>query len=510
MYPDLTHRQRLVIFAGLMSGMLLAALDQTIVSTALPRITGDLGGLEHISWVIAAYLVASTVGMPLYGKLGDLYGRKLLFQLSIVVFLIGSVLAGFSQSMVQLIAFRAVQGLGGGGLMVLAMAIIAETVPPRERGRYQGYFGAAFGVASIAGPLIGGFITDNLSWRWVFYVNVPIGLVALVVITSVIPKGARHERPSIDVKGAALMTAGVTMLVLLTTWGGNQYAWSSTVIIGLAVAIVATVAVFIVVEWRAAEPVIPIRLFRVKAFAVSTSVSFILGIAMFGTLGFLPLFLQVVTGASATRSGLALFPMMGGVLIASIVSGNLISRTGRYKVFPVVGMAIAVVAMGLLSTIDAGTGKLTVSGFMFLLGTGIGLTMQVMILATQNAVPVSELGSATAAVTFFREIGGSIGIALFGAVFTSGLTRRLGRGGTPSGGLSLSLIHRLPLAQQTKVIHAIAESVGHIFVFAAPVMFAAFVITWFIREVPLRQATNDAIEHGGTVEVVPEMADALS
>ncbi|HUS61056.1 MAG TPA: MFS transporter, partial [Acidimicrobiales bacterium] len=310
-----------------------------------------------------------------------------------------------------------------------------------------------------------------------------------------------------DVLGAALMTAGVTMLVLLTTWGGNQYAWTSPVILGLGVVILLTVAAFIAVELRAPEPVIPIRLFRVKAFAVSTTVSLILGVAMFGTLGFLPLFLQVVTGSSATRSGLALFPMMGGVLVSSILSGNLISRTGRYKVFPVVGMGIAVVGMGLLSTIDAGTDRITVSLFMFVLGAGIGLTMQVMILATQNAVPTSELGSATAAVTFFREIGGSIGIALFGAVFTSGLTRRLGSGGTPRGGLSLSLIHKLPEPQQTKVIVAIAESIGHIFVFAAPVMFGAFVITWFIREVPLKQSTHGVVEHGATVEVVPEMVE---
>jgi EmrB/QacA subfamily drug resistance transporter len=507
MYPDLTHRQRLVIFGGLMSGMILAALDQTIVSTALPRITGDLGGLEHLSWVISAYLLASTVAMPLYGKLGDLFGRKLLFQTSIGVFLVGSVLAGLSQSMVQLIAFRAIQGLGGGGLMVLAMAIIAETVPPRERGRYQGYFGAAFGVASIAGPLIGGFITDNLSWRWVFYVNVPVGLIALVVITAVIPKGQRHERPQIDVRGAVLMTAGVTMLVLLTTWGGNQYAWSSPVILGLMAAIFVTLVLFIAVERRVAEPVLPIGLFKVKAFTVSTTVSFVLGLAMFGSIGFLPLFLQVVTGSSATSSGLALFPMMGGVLVASVVSGNLISRTGRYKVFPVMGTAAAVLGMGLLSTIDAGTSRITVSAFMFVLGTGIGATMQVMILATQNAVPTSDLGAATAAVSFFREIGGSIGIALFGAVFTSGLTRRLGAGDTPRGGLSITSIHKLPFAEQTRVIGAIADSVAHIFVFAAPLMAVAFVITWFIREVPLRQATPPALQHGATVEVVPELVD---
>jgi EmrB/QacA subfamily drug resistance transporter len=495
--PQLTHRQILIIFSGLMLGMLLAALDQTIVSTALPRITGDLGGLEHLSWVISAYLLASTIGMPLSGKLGDLLGRKLVFQAAIVVFLAGSVLAGLSQSMGQLIAFRAIQGLGGGGLMVLAMSIIAETVPPRERGRYQGYFGAAFGLASIAGPLLGGTITDNLSWRWVFYVNLPLGLIALAVITFVVPAGERHERPIFDVTGTALMTLGVGLLVLITTWGGVEHSWGSPLMLGLIAVDGVILTAFVLVELRATEPILPVRLFKVAAFRVSTSVSFIVGLAMFGSLGFLPLYLQTVTGSSATRSGLAMFPMMGGVLVASIASGRLITRTGRYKVFPVLGTALAFLGLALLATIDAHTGRNAVSIHMFVLGAGIGMVMQVMILTTQNAVPVSQLGASTGAVTFFREIGGSIGIATFGAVFASSLTRRMGSVPLDSS-LSIDLIRRLPARQQATVIGAIAESVSHVFLFAAPVMVVAFLVTWTIREVPLRRSA-------ATVEVVPEM-----
>ena len=504
----LTHRQVLVIFSGLLLGMLLAALDQTIVATALPRITGDLGGLEHLSWVISAYLLASTIAMPLAGKLGDLLGRKFLFQVSIVVFLVGSVLAGMAQDMGQLIAFRALQGLGGGGLMVLAMSIIAETVPPRERGRYQGYFGATFGLSSIAGPLLGGFITDNLSWRWAFYVNLPVGLIALLVITFVVPKGTRHERPVFDIAGITLMAFSVTLLVLITTWGGTEHAWGSPLILGMIAVDLTAFVALVVVELRAQEPVIPVRLFRIKAFTVSTVVSFIIGLAMFGSLGFLPLYLQTVTGSSATASGLAMFPMMGGVLITSIASGRLISRTGRYKIFPVLGTGIAAVGLGLLSTIDDSTARNAVSLYMFVLGAGLGFVMQVMILTAQNAVKVTELGAATGSVSFFREIGGCIGIATFGAVFTSSLQRRVGSIQLDEG-LSIDLIERLPGPQQATVISAIAESVSHVFLFAVPLMVLAFAVTWTIREVTLRGSTS-AVEHGAIVEVVPEMemADA--
>ena len=502
-YPDLTHRQTVAIFCSLMLGMLLAALDQTIVSTALPRITSDLGGLAHISWVISAYLLTATFAMPLYGKLGDLFGRKLLFQIAIGVFLIGSVLAGTSQTFGQLIAFRAVQGLGAGGLLVLSMTIIGETVSPRERGRYQGYFGAMFGLSSVAGPLLGGFITDNLSWRWVFYVNLPLGLLALVLAATVIPKGERHERPVIDWVGAALLIVSVTLIVLVTTWGGVEYPWGSRTIVGLAGVAAVLVALFIVVEHRATEPVLPVRLFRIPTFSVSTMVSFIVGVAMFGSIGFLPLYMQAVTGASATASGLALFPMMGGVIVSSMLAGRMITKTGKYKVWPVTGTGVATVGLVLLSTIGAHTPRLTVSAFMFVLGVGIGMVMQIMVLSAQNAVPMSAMGAATGTINFSREIGGSVGIAAFGAVFTSGLHDRLGSFDFGKSGLSLEVIKKLPHAQQLVVIRAIAESVAHVFVFAVPVMAAAFGVSWLLREIPLRHSTVP-VEHPGTVEVVPE------
>jgi EmrB/QacA subfamily drug resistance transporter len=417
---ELSHRQLLVIFSALMLGMLLAALDQTIVATALPTIVGDLGGLNHLSWVVTAYLLAATVSTPLYGKLGDLYGRKRIFQAAIVIFLVGSVLAGLSQSMGQLIVFRAIQGLGGGGLMVTAQAIIGDVVSPRERGRYMGYFGAVFGGAMVAGPLAGGFFTDHLTWRWVFYINLPLGLAALVVTTVALHAREARVRHRIDYLGAALLAAGVACVVLLTTWGGTEYAWGSSTIVGLGLAAAVLLTAFALVERRAAEPIIPLALFRNSTFDVSSAVSFIIGFAMFGVISFLPLYLQLVTGASATNSGLLLLPLMFGLLGASTLSGQLISRTGRYKVFPVAGTAIAAVGMWLLSTMTPTTGRATSTVYMVVLGIGIGLVMQVVILATQNAVDRRDLGVATGTVSFFRSVGGSFGVAVFGAIFTSG------------------------------------------------------------------------------------------
>jgi EmrB/QacA subfamily drug resistance transporter len=344
--PARSHRQILFIFSGLILGMLLAALDQTIVATALPTIVGELGGLEHLSWVVTAYLLAATVSTPLYGKLGDLYGRKRIFQLAIVVFLVGSVLAGMSRSMAELIGFRALQGLGGGGLMVIAQAIIADVVTPRERGRYQGYFGAVFGGAMVAGPLAGGFFTDHFTWRWVFYINLPLGLAALAVTSVALRGRSATVRHQVDYLGASLLAGAVTCLVLLATWGGSQYPWSSPLIIGLGVAAVALLAVFVPVERRAAEPVVPLELFRNPTFGVASAVSLIIGFAMFGVISFLPLFLQLVGGASATNSGLLLLPLMLGLLSASMASGQVITRTGRYKAFPVLGTAVAASVCG--------------------------------------------------------------------------------------------------------------------------------------------------------------------
>jgi len=490
--PD--HRRVLIIFSGLMLGMLLAALDQTIVATALPTITSDLGGLNHLSWVVTAYLLAATVSTPVWGKLGDLYGRKTLFQLTIVIFLAGSIACGLAQTMGQLILFRGVQGLGGGGLIVLAQAIIADVVSPRERGRYQGYFGAMFGAASVAGPLLGGFLTDSLSWRWVFYVNIPVGLAALVVTTIVLPPSARRRATAIDYWGAVVLSAGTTSIILFTTWGGEQYAWDSPLIIGLGVAAIALLAVFVAVERRATEPLLPIELFQQSTFRIAVTVSFILGIAMYGAISFLPLFLQVVGGSSATNSGLLILPLMVGVLSASIVAGQLTSRTGRYKRFPVTGTFIVAVALLLLGLMDEHTSQPVAMAYMVVLGVGIGLTLQTLVLAIQNTVPPQHLGTGTSAANFFRSLGGSIGVALFGAVFNSRLQTRLADlpfdFGATDGGFNADLLTQLSPAERARFDDAFASSLTPVFLLAVPLVLGAWILTWWLRETPLRVTTH--------------------
>jgi len=486
----LTNRQLQLVFAGLMSGVLLAALDQTIVATALPTIVGDLGGLAHLSWVVTAYLLASTTSTPLYGKISDLYGRKTVFQAAIVIFLVGSALSGLAQSMGQLIAFRAVQGLGAGGLMALAIAIIGDVVSPRERGRYQGYIGAVFAVASVAGPLLGGFLVDHLSWRWAFYVNLPVGVAALLVTSVALDLPFRRTGHTVDYLGAALLVAGVTCVLLVTVWGGDRYEWGSPTILGLAAMGALLLGAFAVQEQRTSEPVLPPRLFRDPVFRVATATLFLIGVAMFGAIVFLPLFLQVVGGASATSSGLLLLPLMAGIVTSSVVVGRVISRTGRYRWYPVAGTALMTIAMGLLATMDANTSRTTASWYLVLLGVGLGTVMPVMILVVQNTVAQRDLGTATSAATFSRSMGGSFGVALFGAILASRLAHQLPGVDAEALQASPSQLRALPPAAHQAVVEAVAQSLHVVFLAAIPVALAAFLVVLFLRERPLRESAH--------------------
>jgi EmrB/QacA subfamily drug resistance transporter len=485
------------VFGALMLGMFLAALDQTIVSTALPTIVGDLGGLDHISWVVTSYLLASTASTPLYGKLGDMYGRKPVFLAAIVIFLAGSMLAGLSRSMGELVGFRALQGIGAGGLMVGAQAIIADIVAPRDRGRYMGLIGSVFAVASIAGPLLGGFLVEAISWRWVFYVNMPVGVVAVLVVAFKLKLPVRPQRHVIDYLGAALLTAGVCSLILVTTWGGNEYAWGSSVVIGLAAAGVALLVAFVFQERRAAEPIIPLGLFRSSVFRVASGLGFVIGLAMFGAIIFIPLFLQLVYGVSPTSSGLRMLPLMAGLLTASILSGRVISRIGRYRVFPIAGCAVTTLGMFLLSRLEADTAPWMASLYMLVVGVGIGLVMQVLVLVVQNDAPARDVGVATSTATFFRSLGGSLGVALFGAIFASRLasglqslpsdvTARLG------GGVSVSPaeVHALTPAVRHDFLLAFVDALQPVFLVGAGLTAVAFLLSWLLREVPLRATTG--------------------
>ncbi|MEU2612918.1 MDR family MFS transporter [Micromonospora sp. NPDC007271] len=418
-------RQLRLLMFGLMTGMLLAALDQTIVGTALPTIVGQLGGINHYSWVVTAYLLASTASTPLYGKMADLRGRRPVFLFSIGTFLVGSLLAGLSQNMTQLILTRGVQGLGAGGLMTLAFTIISDVVSPRERGRYQGLFGAVFGLSSVAGPLVGGYFAQT-NWRWIFYINVPLGILAIVVcyhVMRLVPFEKRQH--AIDWLGALLLVAGVSCLLLALSWGGTQYAWGSGVIIGLFVAGAVLGVLFVLQEARVSEPILPLRLFRSGTFALANSAGFVLGLVMFGSIIFIPLYLQIVKGASPTRSGLLMLPMMAGIIITSVLTGRAMSRIGRYKWFPVAGSAVLVAGMLLFRQLQVATSVWVAFGYMVVIGVGLGLCMQSLILAVQNAVDPRDLGAGTSSATFFRSLGGSFGVAILGAVLSTQLTGQL-------------------------------------------------------------------------------------
>jgi EmrB/QacA subfamily drug resistance transporter len=492
--PSGPKREVLIVLPGLLLALILAMLDQTIVATALPRIVGDLGGVTHLSWVVTAYVLASTVTTPLYGKLGDQYGRKRWLIAAIVIFLIGSALSGLSQSMDQLIAFRALQGLGAGGLMVGVIATIGDMVSPRERGQYMGYMMAAMMLAMIAGPLVGGYITDSLSWRWIFYINMPVGGAALIYIWTTLHLPYKKVPHKIDYLGAGMLAIAATAIVLLTTWGGTQYRWGSGQILGLGLVAVAAVVTFLFTETRAAEPVLPLHVFRNRNFSVATGMSFLLGMAMLGALTFLPLYQQTVQHLSAVGSGLLLIPMMLGVTVTSLIGGFVMTKTGRYKAMPIIGGAIMSLAMYLLTGLGVHTTLLQSGLYYAVLGVGMGFLMQITSVIVQNSVDPRDIGVASSSRAFFQQIGGSIGVALFGAIFARRLIDsmtsllpgvHLNAGG---GQLDPVTVNHLPAPVKHDVFYAIAHAIQGVFIWALPAAIAVFVLAWFIKEVPLRSS----------------------
>ncbi|MER7841475.1 MDR family MFS transporter [Streptomyces sp. NPDC096040] len=496
-----------VVILALMVAMMLAMLDNMIVGTAMPTIVGDLGGLEHLSWVVTAYTLATAAATPLWGKLGDMYGRKGAFMTSIVIFLIGSALSGMAQNMGELIGFRAIQGLGAGGLMVGVMAIIGDLVPPRERGKYQGMMAGVMALAMIGGPLVGGTITDNWGWRWAFYINLPLGVVALAAVSAVLHLPKKRSKARIDYLGAGLLTLGITSIVLVTTWGGSQYAWTSARIMELIAIGVVSLVGFVFWQTKAAEPVVPLHIFRSRNFTLMSIIGFIVGFVMFGATLFLPLYQQSVQGASATNSGLLLLPMLGAMLVTSMVAGRVTTSTGRYKIFPLAGGVLLTVGLYLLSTMDTDTTRFISGVYMAVVGLGMGCLMQITMLVAQNSVEMKDMGVASSSTTLFRTLGSSFGVAIMGAIFNNRvqdeMTARAGALGSKvteqSASLNAASLAKLPATVREAYQHAVSAGTHSAFLLGAVIAVVVVVAAVFVKEVPLRGGPQKA----GSDEAAP-------